>query len=477
MHAVANRLRPCLVPILAVIPLGLTASLPWLQPDGAAAIRAVQGNLPRTIAITIGAVIIVAAVALSVLLPMWTAARAAAASGLRLLLHLWPVILLTVAYPAATSRMAGHRVGGVELTTLLLAVAVIVPWLVQGTCTPLYRAVGGTECGEVQALRRRFCAVWPAALLQSAPLLGVSAVPAALILHWSAPAIRGFVLLVGLNVLFAQVLVIPNLTRSRVAWTLSWTAYALPILVVPTVWYLPPLSGLLTQLVPLCRHIGVKPVWLSFRKSAVDMSDGLLSGSIMWSDKALFFYCTAGHFPVRTVFLALFPAVLAYTYYFVCAAPRVESSMARLHDAMRSASLGDLGDRSRGVARVVSTSVSRTAVLGAMLTSASSWLLALAYPQLDALIASASLAAWLFAMVTVLCYKLELVSERWPGRVIGALHVILCTTAFLLLPLGSPTYWAVFGGEAMLCIGVFVVFRQAWRRPEYTIFWRKALAW
>jgi len=68
--------------------------------------------------------------------------RERARSALEVVLHLWPVGVLTVIYPIASRDMAGYEVGGVALTSLLLAVSLTVPWLSQGVCMPLYMALG-----------------------------------------------------------------------------------------------------------------------------------------------------------------------------------------------------------------------------------------------------------------------------------------------------------------------------------------------
>jgi hypothetical protein len=457
--------------------LALTALLPFAPPPAAATgviTEVLSGALSWPVAL-VAAVAAAAALAVGRFVP---ATRAAAVAGTRLVLHLWPVLLLTVIYPVASHRMADHDVGGVALTTFLLAVALTVPWLIQGACMPMYRILGELVASDdVDALRRRFCAAWPTAFVGSVPVLVVAAAPLGLVLGWSPTAIGAFLLLGALNVLFAQVLVLANLGPSRVGWAVAWTAYSLPVLVVPTLWYLPPLLGLLVCSIRLARHLGTRPVRLSGRDLTGDVVRGLLLGSVMWADKVFYFFSSAGQFPVATVFLALLPAVLAYNYYFICMAPAFDASVARLRTAMQSESLGALGDCSRAVSRTVTASLRRTALVGAVFVCVASWVLAAVAPGQAALIASVSIASWLFAMITVVCYKVDYVGERRPGQVVGVVHVAVCAAAFLLLPLGATAYLAVLGIEVLALVAVVVVFRRVFRAPEYTVFWRHALAW
>ena len=231
--------------------------------------------------------------------------------------------------------MAGHEVGGVPLTSLLLAVSLTVPWLSQGVCMPLYMALG-TLIGEgdEDRLRQRFCAVWPASFVQAVPTIVLFAVPLWLATGWSATAVTAYVVLCVLTLAFSQSLVLTNIGRRRGGWALAWTGYALPVLVFPTAWWLPPLLGLLPQLVVLRRHLLTRPVAVPFRPLAGDVVRGLLLGAVLWGDKFVYFLGDPDRFAVQTVFLALLPAVLAYNFYFIRLAPGFDSSVAALRHAM-----------------------------------------------------------------------------------------------------------------------------------------------
>lgn len=270
--------------------------------------------------------------------------------ALEMALHLSPVALLTFVFPIASQRIATAQVGGTDLTTLLLASSLTVPWLSQAVCLPLYRAIGHLVIGgDMDQIQRRFCAVWPGAFVQTVPAIAVFALPVELVMHWSPRALGTYLGLCVLHLAFAQSLVLANVGHRRVLWAVAWASYAGALFVAPTHWYLPPLLGLVTQLVAMRRYLPqmLHPATLDRRDVAVDLVRGLLLGAVLWSDKLFFFLRSDGHFAVSTVFLALLPAILAYNYYFVRLAPGLDRSVGALRTAMENEPYNRLADRSR----------------------------------------------------------------------------------------------------------------------------------
>ncbi len=483
MRRVARQVRPALLPVGATVLLTTSALLPITQPAmitaGHSAAAAVRGalNYPGCL-IASGMVGLLAApfglrrLRLSGI-PIRSMLPAA-----RLVLHLWPVIILTITYPIAARGMAGHEVGGVRLTTFLLAAAVTIPWIVQGICMPLYRVVGPViASNDRNALSRRFCAAWPTSFVQTLPVSLIFALPLSLIMHWSPTAVGAQILLVVLDVIFAQSLVLANIGRSRLRWALAWTGYAVPILIVPWAWYLPPLLGLLVQLIPLTRHLLTRPVWLPVRELAADVLRGLLLGSVLWADKVFYFYQSGEHFPAVTVFLALLPAIVAYNYYFICTAPGFDASVNHLRSAMEGEPIPTLRRHVQALTDRVFASLRLTAFVGAASVFICTQALVTAELGSAALIASVSIASWLFMMTTILCYKLDYIGEKTLGQALSAAHLLLCVAAFSLLPAGAVAYvWLTGTGFVVFTIALYAC-RKAWRTPQYTLFWRHALAW
>jgi hypothetical protein len=405
--------------------------------------------------------------------------RLAGNRGGQLILHLWPVVTLTTVYPVASRRMAGHEVDGVPLTTFLLAVALTLPWLLQGVCMPLYRAIGDlVSAGDELALRRGFVAAIPGAVVQAIPFILISGLPLILILHWSPAAVGTFYLLMVVQVLFAQSLVLANVTRSRLGWVWGWSAYAITIMAVPTWYWLPPIAGLITQLVPLRHQLLTRPTWLDLRGVLTDVPPGLLLGVVMWGDKLFYFYYSRGNLPVIILFIASLPAIIAYNFYFVCRSPDFESSVKRLHVALQSEPLWGLRKHSGRVFETAKRSLRDTAFIGAVLVGATATLLwSLTAPPQAALIGGVAAVSWLCAVISIACYKLEYVNDRRGTCIVGGLHLAVCVGLFASPLAAADIFVGIVCGDIVALAVALVLFNRAWGRPEHTLFWRRALAW
>ncbi|MBV8992983.1 MAG: hypothetical protein JO287_04595 [Pseudonocardiales bacterium] len=399
-------------------------------------------------------------------------------SIVQLVLHLWPVGILTLIYPIASQRMAGAAVSGVPLTSLLLAVSLTVPWLSQGVCMPLYRAIGPLiPEGDAEEIRHRFCEVWPLTFAQSLPTILLFAVPVQVATQWSMKTMSAYVVLCVLDLAFAQSLVVTNMGHRRFGWALAWTGYATPLLVFPTAWYLPPLLGLVPQLILMRRFLRVRPLALDLIEVLRDVVRGLLLGSVLWADKLFYFLKDGNHFAVETVFLALLPAVLAYNYYFIRLAPGFDSSVASLRIAMEKEPIRKLGEYAQKLFARVQAAILRTAFAGALLSFSISWAMINFTPDHAGLIAGMATASWLFMMTTVLCYKIDYIGQHRASQGLSGAHLLLCGVAFVAMPAGSGLYFALAGFELLLFFVALRVCLTAWRTPEYTFFWRHATAW
>lgn len=395
-------------------------------------------------------------------------------------LYLSPVILLTVAFPIATQRMARDTVGGTPLTALLLAAALTVPWLSQAVCLPLYRGISDLmQSGSRAELEERLCRIWPLTFLQSLAALALFAVPVELATHWSTSTMGAYLLLAVIYVAFSQSLIIGIVGRRRVLWAVGWAAFTVALLVAPTLWFLPPLVGLVTQIVPLGRRLTLvlQPITLAGRDVFRDLSRGFLLGAVLWSDKLLFFYRSGPHMPVMDVFIGLLPAILAYNYYFVRLAPTFDQTVSRMRLAMERDTYHAMAGTSRRLADVVEEALARTALSGAVLGIAAIFVVGAVTPHSLPLVATVTAASWLFMMTTVFCYKLDYIGDRLRAQAISAAHLVACVVAFTVLPPGVPTYGALIGIESVLFALSLRACLSVWRSAEYQLFWAHATAW
>jgi len=400
--------------------------------------------------------------------------------SVELLLHLSPVLLLSLAFPVVSERIAAVQIGGASLTGVVLGSSLTVPWLSQSVCMPLYRGVGPQiEAGDRAALRSRFCAVWPLIALRALPVVAVFALPVQLVMGWSLPALAAYLALSILHLVFAQLLVLTNAPGQRPLWALAWAGYAGALLVAPTVWFLPVVVGILIQLVPLRRHLRelARPVHLDRRDVVGDLLGGLLVGSVLWADKLLFFLTAGRDFAVNTVFLALLPAILAYNLYFVLLAPRFDRSVRALRTAMEEEPLDRLHVHSRALSGVVGGSLVRIGLAGAAMAFLVTCLVATLAPGSAALSAAVSVASWMFMMTTVVCYKLEYIGQRRPAQLGSAAHLAFTIGTFTVLDGAVQIYLTLAALELVVLMAALRSCLRHWRVPEYTLFWRHATSW
>jgi hypothetical protein len=397
-----------------------------------------------------------------------------------LVLHLSPVVLLAIAFPLATTRIVNAEVDGVSLTEILLASSLTVPWLSQAVCLPMYRAIGHLmQGGDLVAIQERFVEVWPRTLVQTLPVIAVFAVPVQLAMRWPLPALATYLTLCALHTVFVQSLIVANVGRRRGQWALAWAAYAAALLVAPGLWFLPPVAGLVTQLVPLRSH---RPALrrmsvLDGRDVTLDLVRGLLLGSVLWADKLFIFLRSGPHFAVSTVFLALMPAIIAYNYYFVRLAPTFDRRVLDLRHAMEHADYERLQGRSQLLTATVQFTLTRTALIGAALSLLVTTAFEITGPGTAGFVAWVCVASCLFVLTTLACYKLDYIGLSGLAQVLAGTHLALCVGVFALVPATGTAYTVLALLEAPLCLVSLACCRSSWRASAYTLFWRHATSW
>jgi len=397
-----------------------------------------------------------------------------------LLLYLSPVIFLGIAYPLIAHRISHDHVGGVPLATLLLASSVTVPWLTQAVCLPLYKALAVQIAdGDTARLRDRLCDIWPSAFLRSVPTVAVFAIPIELATGWSLTALVVYVSLCVLYVAFAQSLILSIVLRDRLLWALAWGSLAVTLLIVPSMWFLPPVVAIGTQLIPLRKHLHrmTRHHSLDSGEILVDLVRGLLLGSVLWADKLLLFVKDGSHFAVTAIFMALLPAVLAYNYYFVRLAPRFDSYVGNLRTAMEDDGNSGMVEHSRTVSRYVATSLNQTGLAGASLVLLVTLVSGIFYPSSLSLVATVAIASWLFMMTTLACYKLDYIGQRVTAQFYSGLHLLGCIIVFSIFAVSPALYGVLIALETVIFAGAFYSVHAHWRSSEYSLFWRHATAW
>lgn len=396
------------------------------------------------------------------------------------LLYLSPVILLTAIFPLVTPTISHIQVGGIELTQIILAVSITVPWMSQSVCLPVYRTMDDL-LGErnMDACMRRFAEFWVTTNLAVIPVLVLFALPFFFALHWTLTALAAYLILGYLNMAFSQLLVIANLpTDSRNTWAYAWVAYAFALLAFPTVWFLPPVMGILVMLFVLrgqLRYLGSMKR-LDLRVISREMMRGFLMGTVLWADKYILFLALGGKMDVIAVYMGLVPAVIAYNYFFAAEATKIDRSVNQLRSVIENKGYEEVEHHSAVVENRVVNSTHRTLILAAVSSLVVAVLMYFLTPASFTLAVSVIISSWLFLAVTVFCYQIDYLGLHVPPQVIGLAHLLLCIAAFQLIP-NTGAYFIIMAGEAVLMVASYVVFRRTWKTPAYDLFWRHAMSW
>jgi hypothetical protein len=296
--------------------------------------------------------------------------------------------------------------------------------------------------------------------------------------HWRLSAALVYVTLCLLNAAFAQSLVYSVIRRRSVLWLAGWAAYPAALLLLPQIWFLPPVAGLLVQvgyLVSRARtselHI-VKPAHIS-----TGLAKGAILGCLLWSDKYLYFLRFPHSFNAALLFGAMVPAIVSYNFYFAMLAPRTDGLVKSVRQAMDAASISRLRQECDSLSTYVRGSVSRVGLLCSLLSlMALSILIAVApYDRLAA--GCEMLACWCFVMGSVACYKLAYIGQARLAYGYGALHLFLASAAFAFSPSGTYVYLTLAVIELLVVPQILRSCMRDWDQPEFMLFWRHALRW
>lgn len=444
--------------------------------------------------------------------------EAKSASAWRLLfnflLYVSPVVLLTTVFPIVTPTINRYNLGGVPLIQVILAASITVPWLSQAACLPLYRAIQmehkkiadareglriqaetlehQLKRAEAQATRERlkepqfqdisdlaaFSRNWFYLFFVTMPLVLVFAVPVALVLQWNAIALGAFFVLGVLNIAFAQLLVIPNLAKNRILWFLAWLGYTLALLFFPIVWFLPPLVGSLILLASLGKdmkhlfHFARIPL----KDIATDALRGFMTGSIIWADKYMLFLATGGEINVVAIYMSLIPCVIAYNYFFVVEAERVNGAIQHLWTVFEGLPYDKIREESHKATSASDRSIRNSLLIYAASAVVTGILMAIFMPDTYPLALMGLIVAFLFVAIALLIYQIEYMTMFKTVQLLSLGHLVLLVVCFAILP-NEFGYLPIIVGEVVLTYVCYRFYRKAWETPEYTLFWRRALTW
>ena len=419
-----------------------------------------------------------------------------------------------VVFPVVTPELGRYRLGDVPLVHVILAASITVPWLSQAACMPIYRAIElehkrvaknrqelterlETELkeGTVEKVRQlkallktpayqrvsdvaAFARNWPYIYLTTLPLIILFALPLIFIMHWSASAVASYLVLSVLNLAFAQLLVLPSLAKNQVDWFFAWLGYAAALLFFPIFWFLPPTAGIIVLL--LCLRKNIRQLKVFSRTPIIHVAQdalrGFLTGSVLWADKYVLFVAAHGQINVVAIYISLIPCVLAYNYFFVVEADRVNASIQHLWTIFDRLPYKGVQAESSKALRTSNHAIRNSLLIYIASAIVTGILMFIFLPQSYPLALSGLVVAFLFVAVALLVYQIEYMTMYVTVQLLSAAHLVLLFISFMILP-NETGYLPIIVGETVLAFACYRVYRQAWAAPEYSLFWRRALAW
>lgn len=398
-------------------------------------------------------------------------------AAINIVAGLSPVVVLTAAFLFVIEALALQRVAGVALTSILVACAVFTPLLSYVVSAPVFagiNALGATDAAvQCAVVRRCVPRLFPWTSLLGAGLgFGFGAM-----LGWPVVASAMLATNFALHLLMAVAMVAGFATRRPVMLVATWVSYAAALIVAPgSAWWLPALVATLVHvawLVVLARKVGRQPL-PSPRRMLASVPFGYAEGAPIWLLGPILWLRDPTGFLAGVYYPALVPSLIGYQVFMFTVSDQLWQGVARLHVSLAATPYGQAKDdyralaaRARGAKLGIVCGYGALAVLGCVLAS----FLGAAAPTVGIVVVSC-VSGMLFAF----CYLCSIVGLRGPLSVAAAVLTLLGAIA-IAFPVSTTAYLVAV---AVVGLGLTVwsasVALASWRRPEFTLFWRRAMS-
>ncbi|WP_199911111.1 hypothetical protein, partial [Mycobacterium tuberculosis] len=140
---------------------------------------------------------------------------------------------------------------------------------------------------------------------------------------------------------------------------------------------------------------------------ALDALRGFFTGSIIWADKYILFLVTGGEINVVAIYLSLIPCVIAYNYFFVVEADRVNASIQHLWTIFDRLPYKGVQAESSKALRTSNHAIRNSLLIYIASAIVTGILMFIFLPQSYPLALSGLVVAFLFVAVALLIYQIE----------------------------------------------------------------------
>jgi hypothetical protein len=391
-----------------------------------------------------------------------------------------PVAILPIAFAAVGDRLTRTSIGGVGLTAIIIAIAVVTPLLSQTVSAGMYAALHDVDYSDRATVSSAILRALPRGLLLAVPFAAITGVGLASFRSWSFAVAATMATSLLLNLLMAMVLVVAFATRSAVDAVLAWTLYGVALVLAPaSAWWLPPLVATLALLTiswGRARNATVTAPTPTLQRMAATLPRGLADAVPMWAIPPTLWFLDPEHFHAFLVFAGLIPAAIGYQTFFALFSARLWQAVDRVQRALSSLGYAkvvqtEIAETIREARRasisilVVNATVAAAAIMVWRLLGGVAW-------QRGPLIVLAASAA---STTATLSYQYSIISSRAFVRraaiTLGALAIFA-----IIVALPAAVYlWGCVAASAVLSTLLLGANRNNWLQPEYNLFWSRAV--
>lgn len=400
--------------------------------------------------------------------------RGATVVVVNILTGLSPIVILTSAFLLRVEALSAIDLAGVALTSILVACAVFNPLLSYLVSAPVFAAIDGAGASDhaeqCATVRRALPPMVPWAVLLGA----ASGTGLGTMLGWPLPATGALVANFSLHLVLAVTMVAGFATRRPAMLLATWLAYGVALVAFPAMaWWLPPATAAVVHCVWLLIVArGTASVALpSASRLLRSVPIGFMEGAPIWLIGPVLWLLDPENFLAGVYYPALIPGLIGYQVFMFAVALPLWRGIGDLGRSLSTMPYAQARENYRTLTRKVTLAAVLIVLGHAALASLGLW--ATSYtssPQPSPYIVMASCTNCLVFALAYLC--------RIAGR-----NSPLAATSAAMTVLAVVTLWAGLSDHAYL-VGVIAlalplalrsaaVGRSAWRRPEYTLFWRR----
>lgn len=414
--------------------------------------------------------------------PMLLASR----PWLMVLAQFFPIIALAAVYPFFLARLSGRSPGGADLAVLIVTCAVITPTLAQAVAAPVYLHLLGERAKDPRFTARAVLRGGLPAVLVVSPLVLAAAGAAAAARQLPLPAFLELFGLLLLHVVMGALMVSAYALRAAVLLVVPWAVYVTTLLAAPTLIWLPALAASAAQVLVLALIATRRPtrgaedltrLHVTVRAAAAGALRGAAEGLPLWSIPVVVWLIDVRLSSIGFIYIALLPGVLAHQLFFVRVIDPAWVRLETARDALGGEPYAVARDRFDRFTRAIRAGVGQAVVLLVLLSLllvAAAIGMHWAHGPLLLLIIAAAFAAVVAMMQS---YTIAMVGSAGPLALLGSGALVIVGLG-IGLRLPDALVLSVAAGFYLVCAGVFVLAGgRAMQRPEYALFWRRAVSW